>query len=835
MTSITMPITGLNCAGCARRAEKALGGVDGVDEASVNFATRTAHVDFHSPASIGGLVAALAEAGYPAREREYRFRVDGLTCAGCVRRSEQSLASVDGVTSASVNLATHQAVVRAIPGMVSIPALEAAAATAGYPIAPLAEAAMVEPDHQAAEIAALRRKTILAAALTLPVFVLEMGGHAFPAFAQWLDSTIGHTPVRLLELVLTTLILAGPGRVFFARGWPALRRGAPDMNTLVALGAGAAWAYSAVATLAPGLLPAGTAHVYFEAAAMIVTLILLGRWLEARARGRAGAAIEALIGLRPETALVEIDGHAVERSVEALVPGDIVRVRPGERIPVDGAVVKGTSFVDESMLTGEPQPVEKAPGAIVTGGTVNGAGALSFRVTEVGENTVLARIVRMVSDAQGAKLPIQSQVDRITAWFVPAVIAIAALTTLVWLVFGPQPALARALVAGVSVLVIACPCAMGLATPMSIMVGTGRAAELGILFRGGDALQGLQSVGLVAFDKTGTLTEGRPEVGEIVATGPITADRALALAAAVEALSEHPLARAIAGAAAGRGLDVPAAEDFSAIPGRGARARVDGHDVAVGSARMMDDLAVVPDTLADRARGFAEAAQTPVFVAVDGAAVLLLAIADPIKPDARQAIDALHAAGLKVAMISGDTEATARAVADRLGIEDVVAEVLPDGKRAAVIGLRQRHGPVGFVGDGINDAPALAEADVGIAIGTGTDVAIESADVVLMSGNPSGIATAIELSRATMRNIRQNLFWAFGYNVVLIPVAAGVFYPATGLMLSPALAAGAMAFSSVFVVTNALRLRRFGAAGGTPPRGGKRSRHAPALEVAPAQ
>jgi Cu+-exporting ATPase len=579
------------------------------------------------------------------------------------------------------------------------------------------------------------------------------------------------------------------------------------MNSLVVLGTTAAWGFSTVAVFAPGLLPPGTRAVYFEAAAVIVTLILLGRWLEARAKGQTGAAIRRLIGLRPATARVERGGDVVEVAIAEVRRGDIVQVRPGERIAVDGVVRDGTSWVDESMLTGEPLAVEKAKGATVVGGTVNGNGALRMRATAVGSDTMLARIVAMVQEAQGARLPVQDMVNRITAWFVPAVMGIALATVAGWLVFGPAPALPFALVAGVAVLIVACPCAMGLATPTSIMVGTGRAAELGVLFRQGDALQALQGVRVVAFDKTGTLTLGKPDVTDILPLGGLGVDDLLALVAAVEALSEHPLAGAIVRAAKAKGIPIAPARDFTAIPGHGLRATVGGKLVLVGTGRLMQREGVAADTMQAMADDLAAKGRTPVLVAVDGQAAGVLALADQVKPSAASTVRALHAQGLRVAMITGDAQATAAAIAADLGIDTVQAEVLPEGKVAAIRDL-QRLGAVAYVGDGINDAPALAAADVGVAIGTGTDVAVESAHVVLMSGDPIGIVTAIEISRRTMRNIHQNLGWAFGYNVLLIPVAAGALYPVWGTLLSPALAAGAMALSSVLVVGNALRLRR---------------------------
>jgi Au+-exporting ATPase len=750
----------------------------------------------------------VAGAGYAVPAATLDLTVQGMSCASCVGRVERALAGVPGVTAASVNLATERATVT---GTADSAALVAAVAAAGYAAAPVtadpaAEAASQSRDE---ETRRLSRDLILAAVLTLPVFVIEMGGHLLPGFHHLIAMAIGMQASWVLQAVLTTAVLAGPGRRFYVKGLPALLHGAPDMNSLVAVGTLAAWLYSLVATFAPGLLPAGTVHVYFEAAAVIVTLILLGRFLEAQAKGRTSDAIRRLVRLQPRTARVRRGATVAEVEVAALRPGDIVEVRPGERVPVDGTLVEGQSYVDESMITGEPVPVAKTEGTSVVGGTVNQTGAFAFRATAVGGDTVLAQIIRLVEAAQGGKLPIQTLVDRITLWFVPVVMGLAALTFAVWFAFGPSPALTFALVNAVAVLIIACPCAMGLATPTSIMVGTGRSAELGILFRRGEALQRLRDAKVVAFDKTGTLTEGRPKLTDLHLAEGQTRAVVLARIAAVEAKSEHPLARAIVAAAEAEGLVLPAVAGFASVTGQGVRAVAGGGPVAIGSARFMETLGIDASALAPVAARLAEDGRTPLLVALDGRAAAVVAVADPIKETTPGAIRALHDQGLKVAMVTGDDRRTAAAIAARLGIDVVRAEVLPAGKVEAVQALRSAHGPVAFVGDGINDAPALAEADVGLAIGTGTDVAIEAADVVLMSGALGGVPDAIALSRATIGNIRQNLFWAFAYNAALIPVAAGALWPGFGLLLSPMVAAGAMALSSVFVVANALRLRRF--------------------------
>ncbi len=795
-------IDGLSCAGCVGRAEKAITSVSGVTGAEINLATKSARVALEG-ADARTISSALNAAGYPAVPHRQRLEIAGMTCASCVARVESALEQVPGVTEVTVNLADGVASVRTLDKNTG-PLIEAVKAV-GYEARPV-QTGTTADDTVGTEIQHLRRSFLLSAVLTLPIFLVEMGGHAVPALHDVIATTIGMQASWMIQFALATLVLAVPGRMFFAKGFPALMRRAPDMNSLVAIGAGAAWAYSSLATFRPQWLPDGTVAVYFEAAAVIVTLILLGRWLEARAKGRTGAAIKRLVGLRPDTARVERDGDVLDLPVDDIQRGDRVHLRAGDRVPVDGVVREGSSFVDESMVTGEPVAVEKTEGTELVAGTVNGNGALVMRATAVGADTMLSRIIEMVEEAQGSRLPVQDLVNRITAWFVPAVMGVALMTIALWLVFGPEPALPFALVSGVSVLIIACPCAMGLATPMSIMVGTGRAADLGVLFRRGDALQSLQSVDVVAFDKTGTLTEGKPRVTDIDCKEGEGAF--LSTVAAVEAASDHPLAGAIVAEAKARGLDLPRASDVQAVPGHGLSGIVNGRSVAIGNARMMKEAGVDAAGLTTRADALADQGRTVVMVAIDGLPAGVLGLADTLKSTAKATVAALHARGVQTALVSGDSEPAARAIAAELGIDHVVAGVLPDGKVDAVRALQEGGRKLAFVGDGINDAPALAAADIGIAMGSGTDVAVESADVVLVSGNPGGVAEAVEISRRTLRNIWQNLGWAFGYNVALIPVAAGLLYIFGGPLLSPQLAAGAMALSSVLVVTNALRLRR---------------------------
>ncbi|NVO54224.1 cadmium-translocating P-type ATPase [Rhodobacteraceae bacterium B1Z28] len=805
LQTIQIEISGMSCASCVARVETALRDVPGVETATVNFATETAQVTFKG--SISALTCALDTAGYPAATQQTVLKIDGMNCASCVSKIERALASSSGVVEASVNLATESATVTYVEGSSDLATLAKAVTAIGYSThTENAQGADPAPSSKADEIDKLTRATVFAAVLALPVFILEMGGHMIPAFHHWVQATIGVQNSHLIQFALTSALLIGPGRMFYTKGVPSLLRGAPDMNALVAMGTGAAYLYSVAATFAPQMLPQGTANVYFEAAAVIVVLILLGRLMEARAKGKTGAAIRKLVGLQPKTARIEQDGATMDRPIAEITVGDILQIRPGERVPVDGEVLDGTSYVDESMITGEPVPIGKSTEDQVVGGTVNGTGALRIRATRVGADTVLAQVIQMVEQAQGAKLPIQGLVDRITYRFVPAVIATAALAVIAWLIFGPAPAaLPLALVAGVSVLIIACPCAMGLATPTSIMVGTGRAAELGVLFRKGDALQQLQQARVIALDKTGTLTLGRPELDNVTTANGFSQTEVLRLAAALEARSEHPIARAITRAGPS---DLPDVSDIQSLTGLGLQGTVEGRNVLIGSYRLMQQQGVDLADLQAEAEARANDGATPLFMAIEGQAAASLAVSDPIKPGTREALAQLHEMGMTLAMVTGDNIRTAQALADRLRIDHVTAEVLPDGKLEAITALRDQHGTLAFVGDGINDAPALAAADIGIAIGTGTDVAIETADVVLMSGDLRGVANALEISRRTMRNIRQNLGWAFGYNILLIPVAAGALYPFGGHLLSPALAAGAMALSSVFVVSNALRLRR---------------------------
>lgn len=815
---VKIDIDGMSCASCVGRVEKALKAVPGVNNATVNLATQQATVYFDGKPQTDLAAQAIEKAGYtphiPQQSTQVTLEIDGMTCASCVGRVEKALLATNGVATASVNLVTKRADITLNDPALTPQMLADVVTKSGYPAQTVLETTSASHAQRRAEkneeeIKTLKRDVLIAGLLTLPVFVAEMGSHLFPPLHGLINHTIGMQNSWYLQFLLTSLVLFGPGFRFLRTGLPALLHGAPDMNSLVAVGTLAAWSFSIIATFVPDILPAQTVNVYYEAAAVIVTLILIGRLMEARAKGRTSQAIAHLIGLQAKTARVVRNGQAQDIALEDVRAGDHILVRPGEKVPVDGEITEGSSYIDESMITGEPVPASKNAGDTVVGGTVNKTGAFTYRATKVGADMVISQIIRMVEDAQADKLPIQNLIDKITAWFVPAVMLAAFVTFLIWFIFGPDPAFTFALVNAIAVLIIACPCAMGLATPTSIMVGTGRGAEMGVLFRRGDALQTLRDADIIAFDKTGTLTIGKPVLSQFHSFSGQNDNDMLALAAALEQRSEHPIAQAVVQAAKDKGLSLPQVKDFEAVPGFGVSGIVNGQAVHVGAQRFMEKRGIDIAIGAQAAAQMTAKAQSVLYMARNGELLAAFSVADELKPTTKATIDALHRLGLKVAMITGDSKVVAQAIAQELGIDEISAEVLPDGKVDAIKRLAGKNGKIIFVGDGINDAPALAAADVGVAVGTGTDIAIESADVVLMSGDLTAVVDAIALSKATMRNISQNLFWAFSYNTALIPVAAGLLYPFYGILLSPVLAAGAMALSSVFVVTNALRLRRF--------------------------
>ena len=839
--NLTLPVTGMTCASCASRIERGLKKVGGVETAQVNLASEQATITY-DPQQVQphDLVAAVERTGYGVISDQLDFPVTGMTCASCVNRVEKALKKADGVLDASVNLATERATVTYAPGVANFAALQAAVEAVGYGvIAPTQDDAAEPQDAEAAtrsaELADKRRKLFVAVAFGLPLFVLAMA-RDFGLIAPWLTpfwaaneaamdaaggnvggSMIMHYPARADLLNWLFLLLAIPvqfysGRDFYVHAWKALKARTANMDTLIALGSSAAFFYS-TALLAFNL----SGHVYFETAAVIIVLILVGKYLEARAKSQTGAAIRALIGLQPKTARVLRGGVEVEAPLSEVRVGDIAVVRPGEKVPVDGVITSGQSSLDESMLTGESMPVQKRVGDAVIGATLNRTGSFQFRATRIGKDTALAQIVKLVQEAQGSKAPVQRLVDQVSAVFVPVVIGIALVTFLTWYLISGD--FTQAMMFAVAVLVIACPCALGLATPTAIMVGTGTGAEHGILIKNAEALERASSLTTIVFDKTGTITEGQPAVTDVVAS--IADDEVLRLAASVERGSEHPLGEAIVRAAQEHGLALTQSEGFDALAGHGVRATVEGRAVLISSPRLMQEQGIDASALeADIARLQREA-KTAVVLAADGVALGVLGIADPVKRTSAAAITSLKRQGVQVLMLTGDNRRTAEAIAQRVGLEphEVLAEVLPEMKAAEVKRVQGLGRIVAMVGDGINDAPALAQADVGIAMGTGTDVAMETADITLLRGDLRSVGQAIALSKRTMGTIRWNLFWAFIYNVIGIPIAAGVFYPLTGWQLSPIIAAGAMAFSSVFVVTNSLRLRRTKLTSDMPARG----------------
>ena len=802
-SELDIGVDGMTCASCSSRVERGLANLPGVASASVNLATEQATIQFDpqqvSPAEV---VEVIRDVGYTPVVAEIDLAIEGMTCASCVGRVERALKHLPAVLDAEVNLATERAHVRYIPAMVGPDELIVAVTGAGYG-ASLAEGVESGDNRQHENLIAMKRDVILAVGFSLMIMLLSMGVMFIPALGRML---VGISPFQdfwdWVQLLLASVVLFGPGRRFFKPGLIAYRHLSPDMNSLVATGTGAAYAYSVLVLVLPALFPTEARHVYFDSSAVVIAAVLAGKYLEALAKGRTSAAIRKLIDLQAKMAHI-LDESDVERDVPLaqLHKGDRFVVRPGERIPTDGRVIEGRAHIDQSMLTGEPLPVAKGQGDEVVGGTVDQDGRLVIEATSVGRDTVLAQIIKLVESAQTGKLPIQGLADRVVRVFTPVVLAIALITFITWIVLTGNVSVA--LVAAVAVLVVACPCAMGLATPAAIMVGTGRAAELGVLFRKGEALEALSRVDTVLFDKTGTLTEGRPTLSDIGGPSP---DEALHLAAALEGASEHPLGRAIVTAAAQRGVVMPVSEDFRSIVGDGIEGMIKGRKVRVGSRHFLEREGVELGSNLTEAARFEEAGQTAVFVSADSTFLGWLAIADRVKPEAKSVVDALRQRGINIAMVTGDAQRTARTVAAALGIDEVHAEIRPQDKAKVVIEFQSKGRRIAFVGDGINDAPALAQADVGIALASGTDIAIEAADVTLTRGQLREVVTAITVARHTLSNIRGNLFWAFFYNILLIPIAAGVAV-SIGIHLNPMVAGVAMGLSSVFVLGNSLRLK----------------------------
>ena len=813
---ITLPITGMTCAACVSHVSDALEEIEGVERVSVNLATEKASLDLGADSiELSTITRAVEDAGYGIGTRKTTLAIGGMTCAACVMHVENALKEADGVLSASVNLATERASVEYVPGLAGISELRHSVEDAGYSVAGV----VGDPNDDAAtpkDVRTLRNRMAFSVAIAAVIMALMAIPNAADLFPFRMDFVL---------LALATPVQFWAGRGFYASAWSAARHLTSNMNTLIAVGTSVAYLYSLVVTFFGGaaFFEGRATDTYFDTSSAIIGLVLLGKFLEARAKSRASNAIRALMDLQPKTARVVRDGQDVDIPIEDIVVGDVIVVRPGEKVAVDGIVESGASSLDESMLTGESVPVDKGRGGEVYGGTLNGSGSFTFSATRVGRDTMLSNIVRLVEEAQGSKAPIQRMADLVSAYFVPSVIGVSALVFLVWLVFGPEPSYVTAILTAVAVLIIACPCAMGLATPAAIMVGIGKGAEYGVLIRGAQALESAHKVEVVVLDKTGTLTKARPEVTDIYAPDGDESGL-LTLAAAAERRSEHPLGIAVVESAAERGLTLEDATEFKAAPGAGIRARVNGTGLVIGNLGMMRRDGIRLNGMDVEADGFATQGKTPMYVAVDGDALGVLAVADGLKPESAEVLSTLKGQGVEVVMLTGDNERTARAIAEQVGIERVVSEVLPSDKADVIRSLQAEGKRVAMVGDGVNDAPALAQADVGVAIGTGSDVSIEAADVTLVGGDLRGVSTLISLSRATMRVIRQNLFWAFAYNVALIPVAAGILYPlfASGGtpealrpilgehgFLNPVLAAGAMAFSSVSVITNSLRLKRF--------------------------
>jgi P-type Cu+ transporter len=811
LARIELPVSGMLLKDHAAHLESTLRAVIGVDEVKVNVATNRLEVQYDAPiVAVSQLVSAVQSMGFQIGGAKVKIGIENLRCASCVKFIEDELKSTNGVLNASVNIGTQEATVDYLPQKTALSQLNAAIETWGYKPRQATSDEPVDKQEEAHanEYRRLMNKFWFAAVISVVVMITAYY-QVVPFLRDWsMDS------LRLLwgmTALLTLPVMFWSGSDFFTGAWAAFKHRSANMNTLITLGTGAAWLYSTFAIMFPSVFPEGTSEPFYDVVSVVIALVVLGQALELRAKGQSSSAIKKLLGLQAKTARVIRDGNEMDIPVEEVLVGDVIQVRPGEKVPVDGIIVEGSSAVDESMLTGESLPASKKMGDEVIGATINKTGAFKFRTTKVGKDTALAQIVKMVQDAQNSKAPIARLADTISSYFVPIVMILAVWTFVIWFVIGPQPQLVYALVTSVTVLIIACPCALGLATPMSLMVGIGKGAESGILIRSGEALQTARAIQIVVLDKTGTITKGKPELTDIVVSDqPILKnDELLRLASSVEKVSEHPLAQAIVEGAQARKLVLAEVKDFEAIPGHGVSARVEDRHIWIGNLKLMNRENIPLGSLEEKSKSLADDGKTPMFIAVDGKAAGIIAVADTVKEDSAEAIKALQALGIEVVMITGDNRRTAEAIARKVGVTRVLAEVLPEDKARNIQQLQAEGKNVAMVGDGINDAPALAQADVGLAIGTGTDVAIEASDITLIKGSLKGVVTAIEVSRATMNNIYQNLVGAFFYNVLGIPVAMGLFFPFFGILLSPMIAGAAMAFSSVTVVGNANRLRGF--------------------------
>lgn len=813
MDKKTFNIEGMTCASCAQTVEKAASKLGGVQEANVNLMTEKLNVQFDgSQVNLEDIRKAVENSGYKATEEgiQKSFVVEGMTCASCAQTVEKATSKLNGVASSTVNLATEKLTVKFDPNVLSVNEITGAVANAGYSAHEEVDSSDAVDEDRAkkeAHIKEMWRRFWLSAVFTIPLLYVSMGhmvGMPLPAF---LDPMHNAGVFALVQLVLTIPVMV-LGKKFFTVGFKALFKGHPNMDSLVALGTSAAFVYSLVATGAVWQGDASYAmDLYYESAAVILTLITLGKYFEARSKGKTSEAIKKLMGLAPKTAKIIRDGEEVEISVDEVQVGDIVMVRPGEKMPVDGVVTEGTTSVDEAMLTGESIPVEKTVGSEVIGASINKNGTIQYKATKVGKDTALSQVIKLVEDAQGSKAPIAKLADIISGYFVPIVMVLAVLAGAAWFIGGQSGVFALSIV--ISVLVIACPCALGLATPTAIMVGTGKGAEHGVLIKSGEALESTHKVQTVVLDKTGTITEGKPKVTDMLTVDGVSEMELLSISASAEKGSEHPLGEAIVRAAEEKGLDLKKTNSFNAVPGHGIIVQIDGDVYALGNKKMMDNQNISLSTFAERSDVLASEGKTPMYVAKNDDLIGIIAVADTVKATSAQAIEKLHAMGIEVVMMTGDNKRTAEAIGKQVGVERVLSEVLPEDKAAQVKLIQAEGKKVAMVGDGINDAPALAQADIGIAIGSGTDVAMESADIVLMRSDLMDVPTAIELSKATIKNIKENLFWAFAYNTLGIPVAMGLLYLFGGPLLNPMIAGAAMSFSSVSVLLNALRLKRF--------------------------